>query len=55
MSTAHRALKAPWAEQQAILATATQVQCFTRSTVYDFPDGSRLTVNMFSTSYAEAP
>lgn len=54
MSIAHKALNAPWKERGEILATATQVQEFTRCTVYSFTDGSRLTVNMFSASYAEA-
>lgn len=37
----------------SICDQATNVQFFTRSTVYDFADGSRLTVNMYGRSYAE--
>ena len=32
--------------------SAVTVQFFTRSTVYSFSDGSKLTVNMYGPSYA---
>ena len=43
--------------QQALLDaglrdSAVTVQFFTRSTVYSFADGSKLTVNMYGPSYA---
>lgn len=34
-------------------STAVRVQFFSRCSIYDFADGSRLTLNFYSQSYAE--
>lgn len=48
MTTAQQALA-----DRNICAQATQVQFFSRCTIYEFADGSRLTVNMYSPSHAD--
>lgn len=47
MSLAQQAL-----ENFELVKLAISTQFFTRSSVYDFADGSSLTVNMFSRSWA---
>ena len=47
MNQAQQALK-----NASLRDGAVTVQFFTRSTVYSFSDGSKLTVNMYGTSYA---
>lgn len=37
---------------RVILNQATEVQFFTRETIYDFADNSRLYLKMYGTSYA---